>query len=217
MASWWPPPSFSSFPPPSYASMVADGRAPGAVAHGLVAQFAPPPLTDPGTVDPVVVLLATHQGVAAGAQVDDESSAPALDSAPPTFDSAPATFESAPPLRAHVLGASVGVQIAEGAAQTNLDAEQGAQHAAVVGLHALAVAHGLSPATVAAVAAAGPDAVAAALRILGARTDQAVWTPHLLPWPRFLPTLLSYARAPAALPPLRPPPPPPLVILRAWV
>jgi hypothetical protein len=40
----------------------------------------------------------------------------------------------------------------------------------VADLHALAVAHGLSPATVAGVAAAGPDAVAAALRILGART-----------------------------------------------
>jgi hypothetical protein len=47
--------------------------------------------------------------------------------------------------------------------------------------------------------------------------DQAVWTPQLLPWPRFSPTLLAYARAPAALPPLRPPPPLPLVILRAWV
>jgi hypothetical protein len=160
--------------------MVGDGRAPGAVAHGLVTQSAMPPLTDPGTVDPAAVLPATYQGAAAGAllnqgatagaQVDNESSAPALDSAPPTFDSAPATFESAPPLRAPILGASVGVQTAEGAAWTDLDAEQAAQHAAVAGLHALAVAHGLSPATVAAVAAAGLDAVATALRILGART-----------------------------------------------
>jgi hypothetical protein len=54
---------------------------------------------------------------------------------------------------------------------TGLDAEQAAQDAAVVGLHALVVAHGLSPAMIAAVAAAGPDAVAAALRILVVRTD----------------------------------------------
>lgn len=120
---------------------MASGPVSDAVTHGLVAQPSPPPLSDPAPTIPPLFSTRRTKTQAPG------PGGPGGRCGRPRIDPFSSRFRRRP---------------WRGAA-----GDLATQDTAATRLEALVTAHGLSPATVAAVAAAGPKAVAAALLVGG--------------------------------------------------